>query len=49
MVSRVVSLDEVERMIAELPNVTVGTKYGHHTWMVGGKGFAWDPRPVCAA
>ena len=42
MVSAVVSLDDVEKMISELPEVTVGTKYGQHTWMVGTKGFAWE-------
>ena len=42
MVTGVVSLDDVEQMVSELPEVTVGTKYGQHTWMVGGRGFAWQ-------
>ena len=42
MVFRVVSLDEVETMISELPEVTIETKYGRLTWAVGGKGFAWE-------
>ena len=43
-----VTLAEVEGMIAELPEVTVGSKYGNHTWMVGKKGFAWE-RPFSKA
>jgi len=48
MVSGVVSLSDVEDMIAALPEVTVGSKYGNNTWMVGGKGFAWE-RPFSKA
>jgi hypothetical protein len=44
----VVTIADVERMIAELPEVTIGQKYGNHTWMVGGKGFAWE-RPFSKA
>ena len=28
-----------------LPGVTVGTKWGRRTWLVGDKGFVWD-RPL---
>ncbi|HEX2658222.1 MAG TPA: hypothetical protein VHU40_08125 [Polyangia bacterium] len=31
-----------------LPGVTVSTKWGHRTWMVGGRGFAWQ-RPFSKA
>ena len=34
-------LDDVERLVALLPEVTEGARYGHHTWLVGGKAFAW--------
>jgi hypothetical protein len=44
----VVTLADVEEMIAGLPEVTVGEKYGHHTWLVDGKGFAWE-RPFSKA
>ena len=36
-----VRLDEAIRLILELPEVTEGERYGHPTWSVGGKGFAW--------
>ncbi|MFT3854991.1 MAG: hypothetical protein QM733_19980 [Ilumatobacteraceae bacterium] len=36
------SLTDVEAMIASLPEVTTGSRHGNHTWMVGGKGFAWE-------
>jgi hypothetical protein len=39
---------DVERIIAGLPEVTEGTRYGHRTWFVGGKSFAWD-RPYSKA
>jgi hypothetical protein len=32
---------DVERMLRELPDVTIGTSYGNRTWLVGGKAFAW--------
>src|SRR5207253_5884412 len=44
----VVSLDEVARMAGDLPEVTVGERYGHRTWFVAGKGFAWE-RPFSKA
>jgi hypothetical protein len=34
-------LDDVERLVALLPEVTEGARYGHQTWLVGGKAFAW--------
>ena len=43
-----VTLDEVAQMVAELPEVTEGTRYGNRTWFVGGKGFAWE-RPFSKA
>ena len=35
-------------MIDSLPDVTVGVRYGNRTWMVAGKGFAWE-RPFSKA
>jgi len=32
----------------KLPDVTVGTSWGHRTWMVRGKGFIWE-RPFSKA
>jgi hypothetical protein len=37
-----VTLEEVARMISELPQVTEGARYGNRTWFVAGKGFAWE-------
>ena len=34
-------LEDVARFIAELPEVTEGERYGHPTWYVRGKAFAW--------
>ncbi|HEY5943971.1 MAG TPA: hypothetical protein VIV40_00695 [Kofleriaceae bacterium] len=42
------TLDEVGTIATSLPGVTVGTKWGHRTWMVDGKGFAWQ-RPFSKA
>jgi hypothetical protein len=36
-----VSVDDVVRLVAELPEVTEGERYGHQTWSVGRKAFAW--------
>ncbi len=36
-----VTVDEVSAMAEALPEVTVGSRYGNHTWEVGGKAFAW--------
>jgi len=44
----VVRISEVEAMIDSLPDVTVGVRYGNRTWMVAGKGFAWE-RPFSKA
>jgi hypothetical protein len=44
----VVSLDDVARMALELPEVTEGSRRGNRTWLVDGKGFAWD-RPFSKA
>ena len=35
-------------MAMELPEVTVGERFGNRTWFVGGKGFAWE-RPFSKA
>ncbi len=44
----VVSFDDVARIALELPEVTEGSRHGHRTWLVDGKGFAWD-RPFSKA
>ena len=43
-----VSLEDVERMITGLPEVTVGQRHGHRTWFVATKAFAWE-RPFSKA
>jgi hypothetical protein len=42
------TLDDVDAFARKLPGVTVGMKWDHRTWMVGGKGFAWQ-RPFSKA
>lgn len=42
------NFDDVAELAADLPGVAVGVKWGHRTWMVGGKGFAWQ-RPFSKA
>lgn len=42
------TLEDVERVVAELPEVEIGERYGHRTWIVSGKAFAWD-RPFSKA
>jgi hypothetical protein len=39
------TLDQVHDLATSLPDVEVGPKWGMRTWMVGGKGFAWE-RPL---
>jgi hypothetical protein len=41
-------LEDVERLVALLPEVSDGVRYGHRTWVVGGKVFAWE-RPFSKA
>jgi len=41
-------LDEVVKIVSDLPGVTEGERYGHRTWSVAGKGFAWE-RPFSKA
>jgi len=43
-----VALREVEALVATLPEVTVGVRYGQRTWAVAGKVFAWE-RPFSKA
>jgi hypothetical protein len=38
----------VEQIIAGLPEVTEGARFGHRTWFVKGKSFAWE-RPYSKA
>jgi hypothetical protein len=40
-VTVVVGLDDVARLVGELPEVIEGERYGNRTWLVGGKAFAW--------
>jgi hypothetical protein len=42
------TLDDVERIAEALPDVVVSERYGNRTWLVGGKGFAWE-RPFSKA
>ena len=42
------TFDDVERLVAELPEVTEGERHGHRTWFVNGKSFAWE-RPYSKA
>ena len=41
-------LDAVVAFASALRNVTIGTKWGNRTWMVGDRGFAWE-RPLSKA
>ncbi|MBC7977775.1 MAG: hypothetical protein H7138_22580 [Myxococcales bacterium] len=42
------NFDDVDKLATNLPGVTVGAKWGNRTWMVHGKGFAWQ-RPFSKA
>jgi hypothetical protein len=35
------TIEDVARLVAQLPEVTEGERYGNRTWSVAGKGFAW--------
>lgn len=43
-----VTLGEAARLALALPEVTEGQRYGHRTWDVAGKTFAWE-RPFSKA
>jgi hypothetical protein len=36
------TLDDVERLVTDLPEVTAGQRNGRLTWSVGGKAFVWE-------
>ena len=36
------TFEDVDAYAMSLPGVTVGTSWGHRTWIVNGKGFAWQ-------
>ena len=42
------SFRDVEAIVAELPEVTVGARFGNRTWFVGKKAMAWE-RPFSKA
>jgi hypothetical protein len=35
-------LEDVERVVAGLPETVEGTRHGNRTWAVGGKAYAWE-------
>ena len=43
-----VRLDDVATMAMELPEVSVGERYGNRTWFVAKRAFVWD-RPFSKA
>ena len=42
------TIEEAAEIASGLPEVTVGERYSNRTWLVGGKGFAWE-RPFSKA
>jgi hypothetical protein len=44
----VATLDDAAQLALELPEVAEGERYGNRTWLVAGKGFAWE-RPFSKA
>ena len=42
------TMDDAATIAMALPEVTEGERYGHRTWSVAGKAFAWD-RPFSKA
>jgi hypothetical protein len=42
------TFDDVAEIIADLPEVTVGLRFGRRTWFAGKTGFAWE-RPFSKA
>jgi hypothetical protein len=42
------TFDDVHAIATALPGVTVGAMWGNRTWMVNGRGFAWQ-RPFSKA
>jgi len=38
----VVTLDDVAKIVSELPEVAEGEHHGNRNWSVAGKGFAWE-------
>ena len=44
----VLDIDSIAAMATAFPDVTEGTRWGHRTWLVGGKAFVWE-RPMTNA
>jgi hypothetical protein len=43
-----VTIDDAAEIALGLPNVSEGRRWGNRTWLVAGKGFAWE-RPLSKA